>query len=74
MSPLFQMYYRVHASILNLIQSNDVIDYDLIEDHLDQADSSPFVAGVSKASEKVAHATKVGQSVAGKFSLSSQIC
>ena len=43
------MYYRIHASILNLLQSAEKnLDYDLIEDHLDKAGQSPFVAAVSR--------------------------
>ena len=49
------MFYRIHASIINIfLQNPDHIDYDLIEEYLDRAEKSPFALGVNfKSTEKI---------------------
>ena len=49
-----QLYYRLHSSILKLLErTDDEIDYDLFESHLDKVAETPFhVTSVSKGLEK----------------------
>ena len=49
------MFYRMHASIINIFMKNPKnIDYNLLENYLDSAEKSPFALGISfKNTEKI---------------------
>ena len=50
---LFQLFYRIHASILKILKHKESIDYHVLEQHLHRASMQPIYTEVLETDQAV---------------------